>query len=153
MLTTRQIGPCFAAEVEGFDLTRPLTPADAKDVHAAMDEYAVLVFHGRPITQEQQMAFTLSLGEIEHATGTGLRETYRLPTTFADVSNIDANDQLFARDSRTRLFALGNRLWCPRSTRSSTPTASRPGAATPSSPTCARRTRRWMRTPGGRSRI
>jgi alpha-ketoglutarate-dependent 2,4-dichlorophenoxyacetate dioxygenase len=90
MLTTRQIGPCFAAEVEGLDLTRPLTPADAKDVHAAMDEYAVLVFHGRPITQEQQMAFTLSLGEIEHATGTGLRETYRLPTTFADVSNIDA---------------------------------------------------------------
>jgi len=111
MLTTRQIGPCFAAEVEGFDLTRPPTPADAKDVHAAMDEYAVLVFHGRPITQEQQMAFTLSLGEIEHAVGTGLRETYRLPTTFADVSNIDANDQVFARDSRTRLFALGNRLW------------------------------------------
>ena len=111
MLTARQIGPCFAAEVEGFDLTRPLTPADAKDVHAAMDEYAVLVFHGRPITQEQQMTFTLSLGEIEQAVGTGLRETYRLPTTFADVSNIDANDQVFARDSRTRLFALGNRLW------------------------------------------
>src|SRR5262249_17496455 len=111
MLTTRQIGPCFAAEVEGFDLTRPLTPADAKDVHTAMDEYAVLVFHGRPITQEQQMAFTLSPGEIEHAVGTGLRETNRLPTTFADVSNIDANDEVFARDSRTRLFALGNRLW------------------------------------------
>jgi len=111
MLTTRQIGPCFAAEVEGFDLTRPLTPAEAKDVHAAMDEYAVLVFHGRTISQEQQMAFTLSLGEIEHAVGTGLRETHRLPTTFADVSNIDANDQVFARDSRTRLFALGNRLW------------------------------------------
>ena len=111
MLTTRQIGPCFAAEVDGFDLTRPLTPADAKDVHAAMDEHAVLVFHGRPITQEQQMAFTLSLGEIEHAIGTGLREANRLPTTFADVSNIDANDQVFARDSRTRLFALGNRLW------------------------------------------
>ena len=111
MLTARQIGPCFAAEVEGFDLTRPLTPADAKDIHAAMDEYAVLVFHGRPITQEQQMAFTLSLGEIEHAIGTGLRAANRLPTTFADVSNIDANDQVFARDSRTRLFALGNRLW------------------------------------------
>ena len=111
MLTTRQIGPCFAAEVEGFDLTRSLTPADAKDVHAAMDEHAVLVFHGPPITQEQQMAFTLSLGEIEHAIGTGLRAANRLPTTFADVSNIDANDQVFARDSRTRLFALGNRLW------------------------------------------
>ncbi|HVC65513.1 MAG TPA: TauD/TfdA family dioxygenase, partial [Candidatus Dormibacteraeota bacterium] len=35
----------------------------------------------------------------------------RLPTTFADVSNLDVNNQVFARDSRTRLFSLGNRLW------------------------------------------
>jgi len=28
-----------------------------------------------------------------------------------DVSNLDVNNQVFARDSRTRLFSLGNRLW------------------------------------------
>jgi len=80
-------------------------------VHAGMDKYAVLVFHDQPLTDEQQLAFTRSLGEIEHAIGTGLREQYRLPTTFADVSNLDVNNQVFARDSRTRLFSLGNRLW------------------------------------------
>jgi alpha-ketoglutarate-dependent 2,4-dichlorophenoxyacetate dioxygenase len=111
MLKTRQVGPCFAAEADGIDLTAPLSPDDARAIHAAMDEHAVLVFHGRPLTQEQQMAFTLGLGPIEHAVGTGLREAHRIPTTFADVSNLDQDNKVFERDSRTRLFALGNRLW------------------------------------------
>src|SRR2546426_11368616 len=52
-------------------------------------------------------------GELEHAIGTSLRapEEYRLPTTFADVSNLDKDHKVFARDDRRRLFAIGNRLW------------------------------------------
>src|SRR5713226_2085197 len=110
-IKTRQVGPCLAAEVDGVDITKPLSPDDVVAIHAGMDEYAVLVFHDQPLTDEQQLVFTRSLGEIEHAIGTGLREQYRLPTTFADVSNLDVNNQVFARDSRTRLFSLGNRLW------------------------------------------
>src|SRR6185369_6639871 len=98
-------------EVEGLDLTRPLAPEEVAAVHAAVDRYAGLVFHDHPLTDAQQLAFTRSLGDIDHAIGTGLREQYRLPTTFADVSNLDVNKQVFARDSRTRLFSLGNRLW------------------------------------------
>ena len=91
----RQVGPCLAAEVSG------------------MDRYAVLVFHDQRIDDEQQLAFTRSLGEIEHAIGTSLRapDEYRLPTTFADVSNLDKNNRPYARDDRRRLFAIGNRLW------------------------------------------
>jgi alpha-ketoglutarate-dependent 2,4-dichlorophenoxyacetate dioxygenase len=109
----RQLGPCLAAEVDGIDLTRPLSPEEVAAVHAGMDRYAVLVFHDQPLTDEQQLAFTRSLGEIEHAIGTSLRapDEYRLPTTFADVSNLDKNHQVYARDDRRRLFALGNRLW------------------------------------------
>ena len=112
-ITIRQVGPCFAGEVDGIDLAQPLSPEDAAAIHAGMDRYAVLVFHGRPVTPEQHMAFTLALGPIEHAVGTGLRkdDDYRLPTTFADVSNLDKNQRVFERDSRTRLFGLGNRLW------------------------------------------
>jgi alpha-ketoglutarate-dependent 2,4-dichlorophenoxyacetate dioxygenase len=110
---TRQIGPCFAAEVEGVDMTRPLSPDDVAAIHAGMDQYAVLVFHGQKIDDEQQLAFTRSLGELEHAIGTSLRapDDYRLPTTFADVSNLDKHNKTFARDDRRRLFAIGNRLW------------------------------------------
>ena len=112
-VVTRQIGPCFAAEVEGIDMTRPLTPDEVAAVHAGMDRYAVLVFHDQKIDDEQQLAFTRSLGEIERSIGASLRapDEYRLPTTFADVSNLDKNNKPFARDDRRRLFAIGNRLW------------------------------------------
>jgi alpha-ketoglutarate-dependent 2,4-dichlorophenoxyacetate dioxygenase len=112
-LETRQIGPCFAAEADGIDLTRPLSKDDVAAIHAGMDEYAVLVFHDQKLDDEQQLAFTRSLGEIEHAIGTSLRapDEYRLPTTFADVSNLDKNHKVFERDDRRRLFAIGNRLW------------------------------------------
>jgi alpha-ketoglutarate-dependent 2,4-dichlorophenoxyacetate dioxygenase len=110
---TRQIGPCFAAEVDGVDLSQPLSSDDIAAIHAGMDTYAVLVFHDQTIDDAQQLAFTRSLGDIEHAIGTSLRapDEYRLPTTFADVSNLDKHNQVYARDDRRRLFAIGNRLW------------------------------------------
>jgi alpha-ketoglutarate-dependent 2,4-dichlorophenoxyacetate dioxygenase len=109
----RQVGPCFAAEVEGLDISRPLSADAVAAIHAGMDEYAVLVFHGQHLDDEQQLAFTQSLGEIEHAIGTSLRapDEYRLPTTFADVSNLDKHNQVYGRDDRRRLFGIGNRLW------------------------------------------
>jgi alpha-ketoglutarate-dependent 2,4-dichlorophenoxyacetate dioxygenase len=119
----RQIGQCFAAEVEGVDMAKPLSADDVAAIHAAMDRYAVLVFHDQDVDDEQQLAFTRSLGDIEHAIGTSLRapDDYRLPTTFADVSNLDKNSQVFARDDRRRLFALGNRLWHSDSSFKATP--------------------------------
>ena len=112
-MKTRQIGPCFAAEVDDIDLRKPLTRDEVAAVHAGMDEFAVLVFHDQPLDDEQQLAFSRGLGELEHAVGTSLRapDEYRLPTTFADVSNLDKDNNVFARDDRRRLFAIGNRLW------------------------------------------
>src|SRR5215831_14894582 len=112
-VTLRQIGPCFAAEMEGLDLTKPLSPDEVAAVHAGMDRYAVLVFHDQPLTDDQQLAFTRSLGSLEQTANSSLRspDEYRLPPTFADVSNLDKNNQVFAREDRRRLFAIGNRLW------------------------------------------
>jgi len=112
-ITMRQVGPCFAAEVEGLDLRKPLTPDEVAGVHDGMDRYAVLVFHDQRITDEEQLTFTRSLGDIERAIGTSLRPLgdERLPSTFADVSNLDKNSKVFGRDDRPRLFGLGNRLW------------------------------------------
>jgi alpha-ketoglutarate-dependent taurine dioxygenase len=55
---TRQIGPCFAAEVEGVDMTKPLSADEVAAIHAGMDRYAVLVFHDQKIDDDQQLAFT-----------------------------------------------------------------------------------------------
>jgi alpha-ketoglutarate-dependent 2,4-dichlorophenoxyacetate dioxygenase len=84
---TRQIGQCFAAEIEGINMAKPLSADEVDAIHAAMDRYAVLVFRDQDVDDEQQLAFTRGLGDIEHAIGTSLRapDDYRLPTTFADV--------------------------------------------------------------------
>ncbi|MFP6771200.1 MAG: TauD/TfdA family dioxygenase [Alphaproteobacteria bacterium] len=112
-LNIKQIGPCFAGEVTGIDLSRALSRDDAAAIHAGMDQHAVLIFRGPKLTNDQHMAFTKSLGGIEHAVGTSLRapKDNRLSTDFADVSNLDKQEQPFARDDRRRLFAIGNRLW------------------------------------------
>jgi alpha-ketoglutarate-dependent 2,4-dichlorophenoxyacetate dioxygenase len=112
-ISIRPFGPCFAAEASGVDLTKPLDSDTINAIHAGMDTYGVLVFRKQPLTDEQQLAFTQSLGPLELAIGTSLRAAadHRLPTTFADVSNLDKDNKPFARDDRRRLFAIGNRLW------------------------------------------
>jgi hypothetical protein len=59
------IGNEFAALVEGIDLCAPLNSAQVATIHAGMGRHAVLVFHDQPLTDEQQIAFTRSLGKIE----------------------------------------------------------------------------------------
>lgn len=112
-ITFRPLGPHIAAEMNGIDITKPLSTEDIAAIHAGMDKYAVLVVRQQPLTGDQQLTFSRSLGELESSHGSGLRkpEEYRLPTVFADVSNLDKNNQPLAVDDRRRLFAIGNRLW------------------------------------------
>ena len=122
-LTINQIGPCFAGEVAGIDLTKALSSEDAASIHAGMDDYAVLVFRQQPMDNDQHLAFSRSLGELEHAIGTSLRASKdnRFPTNFADVSNLDKENRPFEREDRRRLFAIGNRLWHSDSSFKETP--------------------------------
>src|ERR1041385_1221523 len=80
MLSIRQIHPVFVGEVSGVDLTKPLTREEAAAIDAGMDRYAVLVFHGQNITDDQQMEFTVNFGEIENAKGGNITKDheYRL---------------------------------------------------------------------------
>ena len=112
-LSIRQIHPVFVGEVSGVDITRPLTPDEVKAIDAGMDEYAVLVFHDQKLTDEQQMTFTVNFGRLEVARGGNITkdEDRRLKIGMNDVSNIAKDGRLLDRDSRTRLFNLGNMLW------------------------------------------
>lgn len=108
-----QLHPVFVGEVAGIDLTKPLSALEVAAIEAGMDCYAVLVFHGQDITDEQQVAFSRNFGEIELAVGSNVTklEDRRLPVEIADVSNLDQNNQVFTRDDRRRMFNLGNQLW------------------------------------------
>ena len=109
----RQLHRHFVGEVSGLDLREPLTNEQAVEVEAAMDKYAVLVFHGQDVTDEQQMAFALNFGERENPRGGNVtkKEDYRLDSGLNDVSNLGKDGRPLERDSRTHLFNLGNCLW------------------------------------------
>src|SRR5580765_4060499 len=112
-LSVRQIHPVFVGEVSGVDISRPLTPDEVTGIEAGMDRYAVLVFHDQKITDEQQMAFSRNFGALEDARGGNITkpEDKRLQTGMNDVSNLGRDGQPLPRDSRARLFNLGNMLW------------------------------------------
>lgn len=112
-LAIRQLQKHFVGEVSGLDLRKPLTKEQAREVEAAMDQYAVLVFHDQDLSDEQQMAFALNFGEREEARGgTVVKQAdYRLTTGLNDVSNLGKDGKVLPRDSRAALFNLGNWLW------------------------------------------
>jgi alpha-ketoglutarate-dependent 2,4-dichlorophenoxyacetate dioxygenase len=108
----RQLHPHFVAEVSGVDLCKPLTPAEVAAIDAGLDEHAVLVFHGQFFEDAQQRDFARNFGVLETATGNiQVGDKRRLDWEIADISNLDADGKVLARDDRRRMFNLGNMLW------------------------------------------
>ena len=55
----------FGARVNGIDLAGPLTGEEVAELHAAIDEYSVLLFPQQNMSDEAQMQLTSALGEPE----------------------------------------------------------------------------------------
>ena len=112
-LQINPLHPNFAAEVTGLAINRPLTQTEIAAIEAGMDRHAVLVFRDQPLTDDQQLAFSRNFGTIEITLARQMAKPgdTRLREEMGDISNLDANNQLRARDDARRLYALGNRLW------------------------------------------
>lgn len=104
--------PFFAGVVGGVDLSQPLSAGEIAAIHAGMDEFGMLVFHDQRIDDEQQLVFSRALGPLEQATGDiAAPQDRRMSMDLNDISNLDKNSEVLARDDRRRLFGLGNQLW------------------------------------------
>jgi alpha-ketoglutarate-dependent 2,4-dichlorophenoxyacetate dioxygenase len=113
-VTIKQIHPVFAGEVSGVDLTRPISREDAAAIDEGMNRFAVLVFHGQNITDEQQIAFSKNFGSLEAKNRPGtIRKAAdnRLGPGMADLSNLDKHGKVISGDDRQWFFKLGDRLW------------------------------------------
>lgn len=108
----RALRPSFAAEVGGIDLSRPMDAGVVRTIRDAIDRYAVLVFHDQRLTDAQLRDFALEFGPLEIGRGAlqGGRRRLALPQ-IGDISNLDEENRIRARDDRRRLDSLGNRLW------------------------------------------
>ncbi len=103
--------PGFVGEVSGVDLSREISAETAAAIDAGMDRFGVLVFHDQHLDDAQQIAFSRHFGPLEQATGDINQTDRRLSMEINDISNLDRNSQVLARDDRKRLFSLGNMLW------------------------------------------
>ena len=104
--------PFFAGEVSGLDIAQDLSREEVAAISAGMDQYGVLVFHDQHLDDARQLAFSRNFGALEQATGDIAQGAERrLSMDVNDISNLDKNNQILARDDRRRLFGLGNRLW------------------------------------------
>ena len=112
-IKVRKLHDLFVGEVSGADLTRPLPREEIAAIEAAIAEHAVLVFRDQRLTDDQQLIFSRYFGELEETRGTGISKPgeQRLHPAFADVSNLDTDNTVLARDNRRRLYSLGNMLW------------------------------------------
>ncbi len=113
-LTFSPLHPVFAAECSGIDIGESISPEVAAAINDAMDRYAVLVFRrGKPLTTEQQIRFSKSLGELEGLyTKIEPEAGARLDSPLlSDISNLAPGDRILSPEDRKRLFSIGNRLW------------------------------------------
>jgi alpha-ketoglutarate-dependent 2,4-dichlorophenoxyacetate dioxygenase len=113
-ITVKPVTPDFVAELSGIDLAQPLKPADRDAIEAAINRYAIVVFHDQKLTDDQQIDFSRHFGPIhssaQRARHTGIK--HRLASTeIADISNLDGDSNVLAPDSKRRLDWLANRLW------------------------------------------
>jgi alpha-ketoglutarate-dependent 2,4-dichlorophenoxyacetate dioxygenase len=107
----KPIGP-LGAFVSGIDISQSLSAQAVRSIQAALDEYAVLVFRGQPLTQTQQMAFAKSFGPLD----LGLRKVKGGAHRFeyaelADISNVTAQGEVAARDHAKIVSNIANQLW------------------------------------------
>ena len=112
-LTFRPLHPHFVAEASPIDLRGVHDAETLGRIRAGMDEYAVLVFHDQPFTDDEQLAFARRLdGELHTRTGSRAIGKSRLgDEALSDISNLDENGEIMKSDNRRRMYVLGNRLW------------------------------------------
>src|SRR5262245_43739810 len=71
-IAIREIGPGFVGEVSDIDLTKPASREEVAAIETGMDRYAVLVFRGQRLTDDEQMTFSRNFGALERAVGSNV---------------------------------------------------------------------------------
>ena len=64
-LSIHKLTPCIGAEIEGVDLSQPLSDAVVGDLRQALLDHRVIFFRDQSISSEEQIAFGRRFGDLE----------------------------------------------------------------------------------------
>jgi alpha-ketoglutarate-dependent 2,4-dichlorophenoxyacetate dioxygenase len=112
-LTFRRLHPLFVGEASPIDLRKVHDADTLARIRQGMDEYAVLVFHDQPFTDEEHLAFAQRLdGQLHTRLGSAAIQKNRFGNeALGDISNVGVDGELLQAGDRRRAYSLGNRLW------------------------------------------
>jgi alpha-ketoglutarate-dependent 2,4-dichlorophenoxyacetate dioxygenase len=111
-ITVCPVTPSFAAEIGDVDLSAPLAPSDLHEIKNAFATYVVLIFPDQHLSQDQHLDFARHFGPLETTIALHRKDAQlRVRKEFADVSNLGPDNEVWGKESRQRMFQLGNRLW------------------------------------------
>jgi alpha-ketoglutarate-dependent 2,4-dichlorophenoxyacetate dioxygenase len=113
-LEVRQLHPLFGGELTSVDLRALRTQTERDEIRALMDRYGVLVVREQPFSDDEQAAFARGLGGelVTKVARSVIDPASRLKEPgLTDISNLDENNEIIARNDRRRMYSLGNRLW------------------------------------------
>ncbi|HEU0215765.1 MAG TPA: TauD/TfdA family dioxygenase [Stellaceae bacterium] len=103
--------PVFAARADGIDLRDRIGDTTVREIDAALERYAVLVFRDQQLSQDEQLAFTARFGRMDPGRHLAVRQHRRVRPEFADVSNLDEDGRVADRNHRRILSNMATRLW------------------------------------------
>ena len=107
-ITVSRLSPCFAAQIDGADISRPLDDATWAAIRAAFDEHSVLLFRGAALDDETQVAFSLRFGALEVTRSMNPAAG----TPFARQSNLDIKTgEVIPVEDRRMIYQLANMFW------------------------------------------
>jgi len=107
-IAVTRLTPCFAARIDGADISRPLDGETWAAIRAAFEEHSVLVFRGQPLDDESQISFSLRFGDLEITRSMNPAAG----TPFARQSNLDMKTgEVIPADDRRMVYQLANMFW------------------------------------------
>jgi len=107
-ITVTPLTPCFAARIDGADITRPLDDRTWAEIRAAFEEHSVLLFRDQQLDDDAQVAFSRRFGSLEVTRSMNPAAG----TPFARQSNLDIKTgEVIPPDDRRMIYQLANMLW------------------------------------------
>ena len=107
-LKVTALTPCFAAQVDGVDIARPVDDTAWAEIRAAFEEHSVLVFRRARLDDDTQVAFSRRFGALEVTKSINPAAG----TPFARQSNLDiTTGAVIPPDDRRMVYQLANMLW------------------------------------------
>jgi alpha-ketoglutarate-dependent 2,4-dichlorophenoxyacetate dioxygenase len=111
-LTFEPVTDDFVAIATGIDLRDGIDAGTAAEIEAAMDRYAVLVWPGQPLDDDQHMAFTRWFGPLDEGLLNVTKKKNRFKHEgFVDIANVGADGAVMERDNPAITSSIANQFW------------------------------------------